>query len=141
MKNYAKLSHLMTRQSGFSIMEVMIGIAIFAIGMLALASLQGALTRSTAEAKVRAEANRKPGQLNRPMTAKQMSRAPIVENIREEHLNDDSDYGGSTQNISPKAIRTFKAIHIKGAEGEKDHDEFSSVASGSKQTTEKDETA
>lgn len=106
--------------------------------------------------KVRAEANRKPGQLNRPMTAKQMSRAPIVENIREEHLNDDSDYGGSTQNISPKAIRTFKAIHIKGAEGEKDHDEFSSVASGSKlkfmakfkpsevkqkETTEKDETA
>ncbi len=56
MKNHAKLSHLMTRQSGFSIMEVMIGIAIFAIGMLALASLQGALTRSTAEAKVRAEA-------------------------------------------------------------------------------------
>ena len=56
MKNYAKLSHLMTRQSGFSIMEVLIGIAIFAIGMLALASLQGALTRSTAEAKVRTEA-------------------------------------------------------------------------------------
>ena len=40
-------------QSGFSLMEVMIGIVIFAIGMLALASLQGALTRSTVEAKVR----------------------------------------------------------------------------------------
>ena len=41
---------------GFSLMEVLIGIAIFAIGMLALASLQGALTRSTAEAKVRTTA-------------------------------------------------------------------------------------
>lgn len=61
------------------------------------------------------------------MTAK--VRAPIVEKIREQ-LNDDSDYGGSTQNISPKATRTFKAIHIKG---EKDHvDDFSSIASGSK---------
>jgi Tfp pilus assembly protein PilV len=37
-------------------MEVLIGIAIFAIGMLALASMQGALTRTTAEAKVRTEA-------------------------------------------------------------------------------------
>jgi Tfp pilus assembly protein PilV len=37
-------------------MEVLIGIAIFAIGMLALASLQGALTRATVESKVRTEA-------------------------------------------------------------------------------------
>ena len=43
-------------QRGFTLMEVLIGIVIFAIGMLALASLQGALTRSTAEAKVRTTA-------------------------------------------------------------------------------------
>ena len=43
-------------QPGFSLMEVLIGIAIFVIGMLALASMQGALTRTTAEAKVRTEA-------------------------------------------------------------------------------------
>ncbi len=40
----------------FSLMEVLVGIAIFAIGMLALASMQGSLTRATAEAKVRTEA-------------------------------------------------------------------------------------
>ncbi len=43
-------------QVGYSLMEVLIGIAIFAIGMLALASLQGALTRATVESKVRTEA-------------------------------------------------------------------------------------
>ena len=43
-------------QTGFSLMEVLVGIAIFVIGMLALASMQGALTRSTVEAKVRTEA-------------------------------------------------------------------------------------
>lgn len=41
---------------GFSILEVMIGIFIFAVGMLALSSLQGALTRSMADAKVRTTA-------------------------------------------------------------------------------------
>ena len=46
----------MISQAGFSMMEVVIGIAIFAIGMLALASFQAALTRSTVEAKVRTEA-------------------------------------------------------------------------------------
>lgn len=56
MKIFNKQSYHMVRQSGFSIMEVLIGIGIFAIGMLALASFQGALTRSTAEAKVRTEA-------------------------------------------------------------------------------------
>ena len=43
-------------QRGFNLMEVLMGIAVFAIGMLALASLQGALSRSTAEAKVRTTA-------------------------------------------------------------------------------------
>jgi prepilin-type N-terminal cleavage/methylation domain-containing protein len=41
------------RQRGFNLMEVLIGIAVFAIGMLALGSFQGALTRSAADAKVR----------------------------------------------------------------------------------------
>ena len=44
------------RQSGFSMVEVLVGITIFSIGMLALGSMQGALTRSMAEAKVRTEA-------------------------------------------------------------------------------------
>lgn len=38
---------------GFTLMEVVIGIAVFAIGMLALGSLQGALTKSMADARVR----------------------------------------------------------------------------------------
>lgn len=48
--------HLHSRFSsarGFSILEVLIGIFIFAVGLLALSSLQGALTRSMADAKVR----------------------------------------------------------------------------------------
>lgn len=56
MKYHGNQSRHPVRQTGFSIMEVLIGIGIFAIGMLALASFQGALTRSTAEAKVRTEA-------------------------------------------------------------------------------------
>ena len=52
MKEFRDQFHHQAMQRGFTLMEVLIGIAIFAIGMLALASLQGALTRSTAEAKV-----------------------------------------------------------------------------------------
>jgi prepilin-type N-terminal cleavage/methylation domain-containing protein len=43
----------LTRQKGYSIMEVLIAIVIFAIGMMALAQLQGSLTRSSANANVR----------------------------------------------------------------------------------------
>ncbi len=43
-------------QNGFSILEVVIGIFIFAVGLLALSSLQGALTRSMADSKVRTTA-------------------------------------------------------------------------------------
>jgi type IV pilus modification protein PilV len=42
-----------TRESGFSLLEVMIAVVVLATGLLALAALQGSLTRSSAEAKVR----------------------------------------------------------------------------------------
>jgi len=44
------------KQNGFSILEVVIGIFIFIVGMLALAALQGALTRSMADSKLRTTA-------------------------------------------------------------------------------------
>ena len=43
-------------QSGYNLMEVVIGIFVFTVGMLALSSLQGALTRSMADAKARTAA-------------------------------------------------------------------------------------
>ena len=44
------------RQKGFSFIEVVIGLFIFTAGMLALAALQGQLTRSQADAAVRSVA-------------------------------------------------------------------------------------
>ena len=41
------------QQKGFNLLEVLIGIAIFVIGMMALASLQGNLTRSASDANAR----------------------------------------------------------------------------------------
>lgn len=41
------------RSGGFSLIEVMIAVVVLATGLLALAALQGSLTRSSAEAKVR----------------------------------------------------------------------------------------
>lgn len=57
MNKRAKNMHSrITGLAGFSIMEVMIGIFIFVVGLLALSALQGALTRSMADAKVRTTA-------------------------------------------------------------------------------------
>lgn len=56
MKTFTCKIHHHAGQRGFSLIEVLVGIGIFAIGMLALGSLQGALTRSTAEAKIRTTA-------------------------------------------------------------------------------------
>ncbi|MFT5139186.1 MAG: prepilin-type N-terminal cleavage/methylation domain-containing protein [Lysobacterales bacterium] len=53
MKTFGQQSTQRIRQLGFNLMEVLIGIAIFAIGMLALASLQGNLTRSASDANSR----------------------------------------------------------------------------------------
>ena len=42
-----------SRDAGFSLLEVMIAVVVLATGLLALAALQGSLTKSSAEAKVR----------------------------------------------------------------------------------------
>lgn len=43
-------------QSGFMLIEVMISVLIFAVGVLALVSLQSAMTKAQTEAKVRSDA-------------------------------------------------------------------------------------
>jgi len=50
------MKNMTVRQQGFSLLELVIGLFIFSTGMLALASLQGQLTRSQADAAVRSVA-------------------------------------------------------------------------------------
>jgi Tfp pilus assembly protein PilV len=50
---FYKSGKVMENQRGNSLLEVLIGIVIFVIGMLALASLQGNLTRSSSDANIR----------------------------------------------------------------------------------------
>jgi prepilin-type N-terminal cleavage/methylation domain-containing protein len=50
------MKKMTVRQQGFSLLELVIGLFIFSTGMLALASLQGQLTRSQADAAVRSVA-------------------------------------------------------------------------------------
>ncbi|KGQ18734.1 Type IV fimbrial biogenesis protein PilV [Lysobacter dokdonensis DS-58] len=45
---------LRRRATGFSLLEVLVAIVVLTVGLLALAALQGSLTRSSADAKVRA---------------------------------------------------------------------------------------
>jgi Tfp pilus assembly protein PilV len=54
MKFNRKMSEISLRySSGMTLLDVLLGIVIFVVGMLALASLQGNLTRSTAEGNAR----------------------------------------------------------------------------------------
>ena len=50
------MNNTTVRQAGFSLLELVIGLFIFSTGMLALASLQGQLTRSQADAAIRSVA-------------------------------------------------------------------------------------
>ncbi|MDE2402938.1 MAG: pilus assembly protein PilV [Burkholderiales bacterium] len=50
-------------QTGFMLIEVMISVLIFALGVLALVGLQAAMTRAQTDAKVRADASNLAGEL------------------------------------------------------------------------------
>ncbi|MGH6645298.1 type IV pilus modification PilV family protein [Aquabacterium sp.] len=45
------------RQTGFMLMEVLISVLVFSVGVIALVSLQAAMTRAQTEAKIRADAS------------------------------------------------------------------------------------
>ncbi len=54
MKFKQKFSSIsLHHSSGMTLLDVLLGIVIFVVGMLALASLQGNLTKSTADANAR----------------------------------------------------------------------------------------
>ena len=48
---------IMRKESGFSLLEVLVAIVVFAVGLLAIASLQGSLMQSGSDAKARTVAS------------------------------------------------------------------------------------
>lgn len=52
-----KISDNINRQAGFSLLEVLVAIVVFAVGLLAIASLQGSLMQSGSDAKARTVAS------------------------------------------------------------------------------------
>ncbi len=51
-----KISHLSRGSQGVALLEVLVAILLFALGVLALVGLQGALTRAQTDAKIRTDA-------------------------------------------------------------------------------------
>jgi len=52
-----KISHTPRQQQGIVLVEVLVAILLFALGILALVGLQGALTRAQTDAKIRTDAS------------------------------------------------------------------------------------
>ena len=88
-------------QKGFNLLEVLIGVVIFAVGMLALAQLQGGLTRSTADANVRSVASNIAeeiiefekgfGWLDIDITGEKLAYANITNDITDLQITNDGD--------------------------------------------------
>ncbi len=58
-----KTSHLPRRTQGVALLEVLVAILLFALGVLALVGLQGALTRAQTDSKIRTDASALAGEV------------------------------------------------------------------------------